>query len=332
MLGLINQPPVQTRWVWSPSEEATPEQIIDAWMELASDLQVAQAATRVWHCGRGEPVICLHGAISSALVYRYLLPQLSECGLHAIAIDFPGMGLADRPNKDFDYSWCGLARWLTDALNALGFERIHLVVHDTAGPIAFEYARLMPGRIASMTIMNSLVATARYQRPWYMKPLVWPWIGPLYLGNMSTALFTKLYRQYGLTTPVPTAELHAHWQLLRQKDSGRAFLQIMRRFELSQEFERAIHLSLRGRQYPVQLLWGRYERALPLQYQGQEAREILGLEMLQQLPGGHFLQEDCPDILARQISHFVRQHTTLPQLSQTWQRPNPLTTSGHLGS
>lgn len=331
MTGPIT-PTLQTPWLWLPSEEGTPEQIIVAWKELASDLLVARAATRVWHCGRGEPVICLHGVLTSALGYRYLLPQLSEYGLHAIAIDFPGMGLAERPHKDFDYSWCGLARWLTDAINALGFKRFHLVVHDTAGPVAFEFARLMPGYIASMTIMNSLVATASYQRPWYMKPLVWPWIGPHYLDKMSSALFTALYRQYGLTTQVPAHEIRAHWKLLRQGDSGRAFLEIMRRFELSRHFEQTIHLSLRQRQYPVQLLWGRYNRALPLQRMGREALEILGLEMLQQLPGGHFLQEDCPDILARQISQFVQQHTTLPRLVPTQKRPDTLTTSSHQGS
>ncbi len=331
MSGAMHQPALPTRWIWPSAEGCTPEQMINIWKGLASDLQVAQAATRVWHCGRGEAVVCLHGVPSSAFGYRYLLPRLAEYGLHAIAIDFPGMGLAERPGKGFDYSWCGLARWLTDAVNALGFERIHWVVHDTAGPIAFEYARLMPERIASMTIMSSLVATANYQRPWFMKPLAWPWIGPHYLKKMNVALFTTLYRRYGLIRDLPSAEIHAHWQLLRLGDSGRAFLQIMRRFEVSHEFERGIHQSLRQRQYPIQLFWGRHDRALPLQREGLEAREILGLEMMHQLPGGHFLQEDCPDIIAQQISLFVRQHAPLPPFSWTQHHPVPFTTSGHQG-
>lgn len=329
MSRTLNLPALPTPWLWSSAEGSSPEQIIEAWKWLASDLHVAQAATRVWHCGRGEPVICLHGVPLSALGYRYLLPKLAEYGLHAIALDFPGMGLAERPGKSFDYSWCGLARWLTDAVNALGFERIHWVVHDTAGPIAFEYARLMPERIASMTIMSSPVATASFQRPWFMKPLAWPWIGPQYLKRMTAALFTSLYRQYGLISDIPTAEIHAHWQLLRLGDSGQAFLHTMRRFEVSREFERGIHLSLRQRQYPIQLLWGRHDRSLLLKREGMEAREILGLEMMHQLPGGHFLQEDCPDLIAQQVSQFVQQHVTLPQFSWARHDTNPFTTSGH---
>src|SRR5918998_3052670 len=86
----------------------------------------------VREAGDGEPVVCLHGVPASCFLYRKVLPELAARGLRGIAFDLPGLGLADRP-QDFDYTWTGLSRWVTGALDALGLERFHLVVHDIGG-------------------------------------------------------------------------------------------------------------------------------------------------------------------------------------------------------
>ena len=60
--------------------------------------------------GAGADVVLLHGVpTSSSFLYRKVLPVLADQGLRGTAFDFPGLGLADRP-EDFDYSWSGLAR------------------------------------------------------------------------------------------------------------------------------------------------------------------------------------------------------------------------------
>src|SRR5919109_1416907 len=74
--------------------------------------------------GTGEAVVLVHGVPSSSFLYRKMIPVLAQQGLRAIAFDFPGLGLADRPAR-FDYSWSGLARWMGQAIDALGIERSH---------------------------------------------------------------------------------------------------------------------------------------------------------------------------------------------------------------
>jgi len=44
----------------------------------------------------------------SSYVYRKMLPLLSEAGLFAVAFDFPGLGLSDKP-KGLSYDWHYLA-------------------------------------------------------------------------------------------------------------------------------------------------------------------------------------------------------------------------------
>ena len=105
--------------------------------------------------GDGEAVVMLHGVPSSCFLYRKMLAPLSESGLRAIAFDFPGLGLAARP-EDFDYSWSGLARWTGEALDELDIEHCHIVVHDIGGMYGLAFASEHPGRLLTLTVFNTL--------------------------------------------------------------------------------------------------------------------------------------------------------------------------------
>src|SRR5688500_18178684 len=66
--------------------------------------------------GRGAAVVLVHGVPSSSFLYRKVVPALARQGLRAVAFDFPGLGLAERP-ESFDYSWSGLSGWMGEALD-----------------------------------------------------------------------------------------------------------------------------------------------------------------------------------------------------------------------
>ena len=100
----------------------------------------------------GEPVVCLHGVPASSFLYRKVLRELAARDLHGIAFDLPGLGLADRP-ATFDYTWTGLGRFRAAAVDALGLDRFHLVVHDIGGPAGFELC-------AALTDLTGRPATA----------------------------------------------------------------------------------------------------------------------------------------------------------------------------
>jgi len=80
---------------------------------------------------------------STSAIYRKVLPELAARGLRGVAFDFPGLGLAERPEA-FDYSWSGLSGWTNGAIDALGLDRFHLVVHDVGGPVGFDLVARIP--------------------------------------------------------------------------------------------------------------------------------------------------------------------------------------------
>jgi pimeloyl-ACP methyl ester carboxylesterase len=217
------------------------------------------------------------------------------------------MGLAERPAR-FDYSWSGLSAWTVRAIDALGLKRVHLVVHDIGGPIGFDVVRRMPDRIASLTVLNTMVRPAAFRRPWMMEPFAWPGIGELYLRALHPRGMELLFRQVGVAGPVPSAALRAYAYLLKYGDGGAAFLKIMRGFELTPAFEERITVALQQRAFPAQVLWGQDDPALRIARHGYEARAVLGVQRVQALPGKHFVQEDSPAEIAAAVAALIRQH------------------------
>jgi pimeloyl-ACP methyl ester carboxylesterase len=105
------------------------------------------------------------------------------------------MGLADRP-RQFNYSWSGLSAWTVEAIDALGLDRFHLVVHDIGGPIGFDVVARIPQRVASLTALNTIVRVASFKRPWSMEPFARRGIGEIYLRSSSTPTPTTFARRW----------------------------------------------------------------------------------------------------------------------------------------
>ncbi len=266
------------------------------------------ASTRIWREGSGSPVILLHGVPASAFLYRKLLPELSAQGFEAIALDFPGMGFAQRP-EDFDYSWTGLAGWLQKALDAADINQFHLVVHDIGGPVGFDLVRRIPERILSLTVMNTLVYAASFQKPLVMRPFTLPGIGSLWVRTMDSPMIVPFFRWKGVLSGPTYAELRAYGELLTLGDGGRAFRKVMASFDTTQAFEERILPGLANRQFPAQVIWGEWDTELTLATRGQDVKRALKLETdIYRVNGKHFLQEDSAPEIAERIALLAQQN------------------------
>ena len=255
--------------------------------------------------GAGADVVLMHGVPTSSFLYRKILPVLADQGLRATAFDFPGLGLADRP-EDFDYSWSGLAAWTGEAIDALGLDRIHLVVHDIGGPIGFEWAIRNPDRVLSLTVLNTFVDAGSFHRPWPMHPFSIRGIGEVWLRGSPRLLFSEIFYSLGIANRslVPRSDIYAHVALVRLRDRGRAFLKIMRGFELTDEKERFFRSGLGDHSYPARLVWGERDPVFGLEHL-ESCRKALGLEDAIMLPAKHFLQEDHPAEVAQSVADLA---------------------------
>ncbi len=280
-------------------------QVIDVHSAAGRRFEAAGVRSFVRQQGDGPDVVLVHGVPTSSFLYRKVIPALADQGIRATAFDFPGLGLADRPDG-FDYSWTGLSRWLGEAIDALGLGRVHLVVHDIGGPIGCEWAVRNPGRTLSITALNTPLDPATFRRPWTMHPFAVRGLGELWLRATPKPVFAALFRLQGLGDPhaVSKAEIYAHRELLTRLDRGRAFLRIMRSFELTDEKSRLLAEGLAGRRYPARIVWGERDPALGID-QLRIAQRVLGVEEPLLLDAKHFLQEDQAAAVADAVADVV---------------------------
>ncbi|MEM1416569.1 MAG: alpha/beta fold hydrolase [Myxococcota bacterium] len=258
--------------------------------------------------GEGPPVLLLHGVPSSSFLYRKMMAPLAQAGVRAVAFDFPGMGLSAKP-RDIAYDWHALAGWLDEVVETLGLGPVHLVVHDIGGPIGFEWALDHPSKVASLTVLNTLLDLARFSPPFPMWLYRVPGLRQVVFRTQSTALFVPIMRRQGVARrdSITPAEVGAYLELLRRDGGRRSFLAIMAGFDLSPAHGERLAAGLRalGETLPMQLIWGRRERAIP-EHQVAFLRRTLPFRATHEVEGAHFLQEDVPEELAELIAGFAR--------------------------
>jgi haloalkane dehalogenase len=251
--------------------------------------------------GEGEPVVLMHGIPVSSFLYRKVLPLLAERGLRGVAFDLPGLGLAEKPSA-FDYSWSGLGRWTGEAINGLGIDRCHLVLHDIGGPIALEWALRNRDRVSTLTVLDTLIDVAHFRRVWTMDLAAPPVIGSLWVATIRPPVARWLFYMQGIgdRSATPAHEVDAHIALLHHDDGGTSFRKIVRGFELTEEKERFYIDGLREAGWPATILWANRDPAL-----GEDRRrvfeDVLGVEA-NVISAKHFLQEDQAPAVAQAIA------------------------------
>ena len=254
--------------------------------------------------GEGDPVVLMHGVPVSSFLYRKVLPLLAARGLRGAAFDLPGMGLAEKP-ESFDYNWSGLGRWTGEAIDALGIDQCHLVVHDIGGPIALEWALRNQERVISLTVLDTLIDVAHFRRVWTMDLAAPPLIGPLWVASVRPPVARWLFYLQGIAnrSETPAPEVDAHFALLHRDGGGRTFRRIVRGFELTEEKERFYTEGLSDVGWPATILWADRDPAL-----GDDRRraieDALGVEA-KVISAKHFLQEDQAPAVAEAIARLA---------------------------
>lgn len=272
--------------------------LIDEHRAAGAFLDVDDLRTFVREGGSGDPVVLMHGLPTSSYLYRKVIPEVAQRGFRALSFDLPGLGLTDRP-KDFDYTLAGLGRFSYAAVDALGLDRFHLVVHDAGGPVGFDLAARCGDRIASLTILNTVLGVGRTPFPGeFYARFASQLRGPM----RSPMAWRQLMYGVGIANRSATtdAEVDVYRALLLEPDGGAGYLRIMGLLGQQRGKVDYSHVvDTRSVPYPVALAWGGLDPILSLRRMGWRALAATHLPSMTVLPGKHYLQEDnAPEIAA----------------------------------
>ena len=132
------------------------------WTELTAGL-------RMHHVDEGpvdaDPVLMLHGEPSWSYLYRRMIPIFADAGLRAVAPDLIGFGKSDKPASRRDYSYQAHMDWLSEWLLKLDLRRITLVCQDWGSLLGLRLAAEQPDRFDRIVVANGFLPTADRKTP-----------------------------------------------------------------------------------------------------------------------------------------------------------------------
>ncbi|WP_053645413.1 MULTISPECIES: alpha/beta fold hydrolase [unclassified Streptomyces] len=124
-----------------------------------TDVETSFGTTHVYRYGptdpTGEsrtPIVLIHGAGYSSAMWYPNTPGLS-LDRPVYALDTPG-DAGRSVHREPMWQPERAARWMDEALDALGLDRVHLVGSSYGGWLVLNQAHRMPGRLASVTALD----------------------------------------------------------------------------------------------------------------------------------------------------------------------------------
>jgi len=248
-----------------------------------------------------ESVVFLHGNPGSRRDWDDLLSRVAPFA-RAVAPDMPGFGRAERP-RDFTYTVEGYARFLGSALDELGIERAHLVLHDFGGPWGLEWAIGNPDRFASAVLINT-GALVDYR--WRSLAKIWRTRGAgEALQATTTRSGLRMALRHGNPRGLPRAFVDRMYDDI---DAGttRAVLSLYRATDDPGGVGRRHADALALLDRPALVVWGAHDPYLPVALAHRQREAFASAQIAILEDSGHWPFADDPDGVGRQVEPFLR--------------------------
>jgi pimeloyl-ACP methyl ester carboxylesterase len=101
-----------------------------------------------------QPLLAMHGWLDNAASFVPLMPHLRE--FDVVALDLPGHGASAHRASGYDYAFVDWIHDALDAIDALGWQRAHLLGHSMGAAIATLVAASAPERVEKLAVIEAL--------------------------------------------------------------------------------------------------------------------------------------------------------------------------------
>ena len=285
-------------------------------------IKTTGATINVVHGGKGSPVLLLHGIPETHLLWRKVAPLLSR-DFYLVITDLRGYGDSSKPpggNDHAAYSKRAMAQDQVEVMKHLGFSQFALVGHDRGGRAAHRLALDYPDLLKKLIILDIVPTYTLYQNVtkefatvfyhWFLLVQPSPYPETLVADSAEFFLRSMLQKLAG----DPLSESIPEWV------GPQAYREYLRCFRdpaaihaMCEDYRAAASIDLthdgadqtKKIQCPLFVLWsekGPFHRLYNvLQTWQDRALQAQG----KPLPTGHFLPEQLPEDLTRELKAFL---------------------------
>ncbi len=273
-------------------------------------VQLSQGTIHYREAGAGEAIVFIHGALVNGMLWRKVVPTLSQ-RYRCIVPELP-LGSHPEPMKaDADLSIPALARLIADFLAALKLEAVTLVGNDSGGALSQIVVTEHPERIARLVLTNCDAFESF--PPKAFVPLVKGAYIPGFLFILSQQLRLEIVRRspvaFGWLTkkPLDNAILDVYLKPMIENSAIRRDLgKVLRGVSPKYTMEAAKKLA--QLKIPVLLAWASADRFFKLKDAERLQQIIPNVQLVKIEDSLTFVSEDQPERLAQLIEEFIAAH------------------------
>jgi len=253
-----------------------------------------------------DPVLLMHGEPSWSYLYRKMIPIITEAGYRVIAPDLVGFGRSDKPAQPGDYTYQRHVDWAQAWLDSLDIQRITLVCQDWGGLIGLRLVANNPDRFVRVVVANTGLPTG--DTPISEAFLNWRKfsievpdfdVGAIIAMGCQNPLSDAVAAAYNAPFPDNTYKAGARIfpSLVPIAPDDPAAPANRKAWEVLSDFDKPF-LTAFSDGDPITRGGERIFQKMVPGAKGQPHTTIIG--------GGHFLQEDCGEELARVVVSFMQ--------------------------
>lgn len=276
----------------------------------------------------GQVVLLLHGQPSWSYLYRHMIPLLTGAGYRVIAPDLVGFGRSDKPRKQSDYSYQMHLDVMTAFVQDLGIREVTLFAQDWGGLLGLRMVPQAPGTYARVMISNTGLPAAKGLAGWIGYPLfrlaVWRAGTVETMGTGAHGFSFAKWVAFARTTG--NFDMKALFQTATQRNITEAELAGYAapfadesHLAGARAFPYLVPSQLRQNQRVMDTFWAKWDKPFltafsnldPVTAGGEKVwqRTVPGAQGQEHVivkEGGHFVQEDQPEELARLLIAFMQ--------------------------
>ncbi len=267
--------------------------------------------------GSGPPLLLLHGYPQTHVIWHRVAPRLAE-RFTIVATDLRGYGDSDKPVTDADhapYSKRAMAADQVAVMRRLGFDSFLLCGHDRGGRVAHRLAMDQPRAVQKLAVLDIAPTREMYAATNFEFARAYYWwfflVQPADLPERLIAADPKLWLSRKLAGKASNQEG------LELFDS-RALAEYVRCFAgpaihaTCEDYRAAATIDLAHDNadgdakltQPLLALWGAKGTVARcfdvLDLWRKRASNVRG----ESLPSGHYIAEECPDLLVERLLGF----------------------------
>jgi pimeloyl-ACP methyl ester carboxylesterase len=268
-------------------------------------VDVPGARLHVVERGQGPAVLLVHGLAGQLCHFTYSVVDQLAAQYRVVAVDRPGSGYSVRSPRA-SAALGAQADVLAAFIDELGLGRPLVVGHSLGGAVALALAQRHPGRVAGLLLLAPLTHPVReispvfsrlkIAKPWMRTLVAWTLAVPLGIAKRDEVLNLIFGPE---SVPGDFATRGGGLLTLRPSHFVAACADLA---AIPEDLE-GMTRRYATMQLPVRIIYGRDDRILNHQEQGETLAAILPGARLTLIDGGHMLPVTAPGVVAQ----FIRE-------------------------